>query len=183
MSIVDLSKTFLETSISFSTPHLQQNHVSPNVGSVHWLAPNSQRVINQQCDGEVSSLECAPVGRPSHGSHPPPSPLKIVVHALVVVVKEKVQVAPRGSNRKLLAFEELGNFLELDENHVVEGDVKGLALMEEIDANKEEANQTTKEHPILDLPNSSNQELEVSKHGKKVVKFVAKCVSTVKTTR
>jgi hypothetical protein len=68
LSIVDLSKTLLETSISFSTPHLQQNHVNPNVGSVHRLAPDSQRAINQQCDGEVSSPEHAPIGRPSHGS-------------------------------------------------------------------------------------------------------------------
>jgi hypothetical protein len=35
------------------------------------------------------------------------------------VVEEKVQVAPRGSNIKVLAFEKLGNFLDLDENHVV----------------------------------------------------------------
>ncbi len=130
----------METSIRFSTPHLRQNHVSPNVGSVHWLAPNSQHLIKQQSDGEVSLLECAHVGRPSHGSQPPPSPLKIVVDALVVAVEEKVQVAPRGSNRKVLAFEELGNFLELDENHVVEeGDVEGLASMEETNASKEEA--------------------------------------------
>jgi hypothetical protein len=46
-------------------------------------------------------------------------------------------VAPRGSNKKVLAFEELGNFLKLDENHVIEGDVEGLVSMEEIDASKE----------------------------------------------
>jgi hypothetical protein len=58
--IANLSKTLLETSISFSIPHLQQNHVSPNVGSVHWLAPpDFQCAINQQCDGEVSSPEHA----------------------------------------------------------------------------------------------------------------------------
>ncbi len=105
----------METSIRFSTPHLRQNHVSPNVGTVHWLAPNFQYVIKQQSDGEVSSPKRTPVGRPSHGSQPPPSPLKIVMDAPIVAVERKVQVTPRGSNRKVLAFEELGNFLELDD--------------------------------------------------------------------
>jgi hypothetical protein len=85
----------------------------------------------------VSSPERAPVGRPNHGSQPPPSPLKIVVDAPIVAIKEKVQVAPRGSNRKVLAFEKLGNFLKLDENHAIEeGDVERLASMEETDASK-----------------------------------------------
>ncbi len=55
--------------------------------------------------------------------------------------------------------------------------------MEETNASKEEANQSTKEHPILNLPNSGNKELEASKHGKKVVKPMAKHVSITKTTR
>lgn len=55
--------------------------------------------------------------------------------------------------------------------------------MEETDASKEEANQSTKEHPILDLPNYGNKEPEASKHGKKVVKPVVKHVSTTKITR
>jgi len=52
----------------------------------------------------VSSPKHAHVGRPSHDSQPLPSPLKIVVDALVVAVEEKVQVVPRGSNKKVLAF-------------------------------------------------------------------------------
>jgi hypothetical protein len=55
--------------------------------------------------------------------------------------------------------------------------------MEETDANKKEANQSTEEHPISNLPNSNNKEPKASKHGKKVVKLVAKCVSIAKTTR
>jgi hypothetical protein len=49
-------------------PHLWQNHVSPSVGNVHWLAPDFQRVIKQQCDGEVSSPKRALIGRQNHGS-------------------------------------------------------------------------------------------------------------------
>jgi hypothetical protein len=52
--------------------------------------------------------------------------------------------------------------------------------MEETDASKEEANQSTKENPILDLPNYGNKEPKASKHGKKVVKPMAKHVSTTK---
>jgi hypothetical protein len=95
------------------------------------------------------------------------------VDALVATIEKKVQVAPRGSNKKVLAFEELGNFLELDENHAIkEGDVEGLASMEETDASKEDVNQSTEEHPISYLSNSSNKKLEASKHEKKVVKLV-----------
>jgi hypothetical protein len=100
----------------------------------------------------------------------------------IVVVEKKVQMAPKGSNKKVMAFEKLGNFLELYENHAIEGDVKGLASMEEIDTNKEEANQTTNEHPISNLPNSSNKEPKASKHGNKVVKHVVKRVFTIKAT-
>ncbi len=35
--------------------------------------------------------------------------------APIVAIERKVQVTPRGSNKKVLAFEELGNFLELDD--------------------------------------------------------------------
>jgi hypothetical protein len=41
------SKSLLEKNISFSTPLLQQNHASPNVESVHWLALKSQVVAKQ----------------------------------------------------------------------------------------------------------------------------------------
>jgi hypothetical protein len=101
------------------------------------------------------------------------------VDALVVAIEEKVQVVPRGSNKKMLAFEELDNFLELDENHVVEeGDVEGLVSMEETNASKEEANQYVEKHPISDLPNFGNKEPKTSKRGKKVVKPMVECVFT-----
>jgi hypothetical protein len=46
--------------------------------------------------------------------------------------KKNVQVGSKGANRKALAFEEHGNFLELDETHSrEEGDAQGLVLMDE----------------------------------------------------
>jgi hypothetical protein len=42
LATVKPSKSLLETKISFSTPLLQQNHVSPSVENVHWLALESQ---------------------------------------------------------------------------------------------------------------------------------------------
>ncbi len=106
------SKNLLEMNISFSTPVLWQNHVNLSVGNVHWLTPESQTTTKQLCDGEVSSPKCVHVGKPSHGSQPPPSPLQPNV-----VEEKNVQVGSKGVNRKALAFEKHGNFLELNETH------------------------------------------------------------------
>ncbi len=95
LAVAKPSKSLLETSINFSTPLLLQNHVSPNIKNVHWLAPKSQVVTKQLCDGEVSSPKCLHVGKPSHGSQPPPSPLQPNV-----VAKKNVQVGSKGANRK-----------------------------------------------------------------------------------
>ncbi len=45
LTITEPSKSLLETNISFSTPLLQQNHVSPSVENVHWLALKSQVIF------------------------------------------------------------------------------------------------------------------------------------------
>ncbi len=88
-------KSLLETNISFSIPLMRQNHVNLSVGNVHWLTLEWQAIAKQLCDGEVSSPKCVHVGKPSHGSQPPPSPLQPNV-----VAKKNVQVGSKGVNKK-----------------------------------------------------------------------------------
>ncbi len=155
------SKSLLEMNINFSTPLLRQNHVSLNVGSVHWLTPKSQATAKQLCDGEVSSTKCVHTGKPSHGSQPPPSPLQPNV-----VEEKNVQVGSKGINRKGLTFEKHGNFLELNETHSgEEGDPQGPVLMDELgNASVEEvANNSTKEQLVSNAPSFGIKEPETSK--------------------
>jgi hypothetical protein len=69
-----------------------------------------------------------------------------------VVEEKNVQVGSKGVNRKALAFEKHGNFLELNETHSgYEGDPQGVILMDELgNANVEEAtNNSAKETTSL----------------------------------
>ncbi len=100
-------------------------------------------------------------------------------------MEKNVQVGSKGVNRKAQAFEEHGNFLELDETHSwEEGDPQGPILMDEPwNASVEEVtNNFVKKQLVLDAPSFGIKELKASKQRRRVVKPMAEWVSTAKTT-
>ncbi len=103
-----------------------------------------------------------------------------------MVAEKNVQVGSKGVNKKALTFEKHGNFLELNETHSrEEGDPQGHVLMDEPgNANVEEAtNNFAKEQLGSNAPSSGIKEPKASKRGRKVVKPLAKWVSTTKITK